>query len=167
MPKVFVIGTKHEFQRHQDTMPSREVVRAAFDSEIRKIIKEQKIYLVAEEAGDDKTVWEHLKHGEPQGELAEKLFGKGSSTVDSPVPTIAKKIADEYGVKHEDVDVDVRADEKNPQSVVERDEAMVEKILNVSGHAESILVIVGEAHRLSVAERLKKEGFDVQSFRFP
>jgi broad-specificity NMP kinase len=87
--------------------------------------------------------------------------------VDNPVPTIAKKIADEYGMRHEDIDVDVRADEKNRESIEKRDAAMTEKILAALGNAESVLVIVGEAHRLSVEERLKAEGFDVESLRFP
>jgi pheromone shutdown protein TraB len=161
--KVLVIGTGHELQRHQDTTPKREEKRAKFEDLLREIAEERKVTLIAEEAGDDKEAWEQLKkRDEADGPFA--IFGE---TVDSPVPTIAKEIADEYGIKHEDVDVDVRADEKNPQSVAERDEAMAEKILKVSGNAESILVIVGEAHRLSVAERLKSKGFDVESLRFP
>lgn len=164
---VLVIGTRHEFQRHQDTMPSREQVRADLCRHLRKVIEERKIDLVAEEAGDDNAVWKHLKQDEPDKELAESLFGKGSATVDNPVPTIAKALADEYGMRHQDIDVDVRADENNRESIEKRDAAMTEKILTALGDAESVLVIVGEHHRLSVAERLKREGFDVESLRFP
>jgi len=148
-------------------MPDREKVRAQFDRLVREIIKSRKVDAVAEEAGDDKAVWEHLKAGETLGELGEWLFGKGSATVDSPVPTVARKIADEYGVKHEDVDVKVRANEDDPKSIEKRDEAMTEKILKLCGNAKSVLVIVGDAHRASVAERLKKAGWSVECVQFP
>lgn len=163
---VLVIGTRHEFQRHQDTMADREKARAELDKRVREIIRERKIDLIAEEAGDDTEVWKRLKSADDAvGELA-KLFGEGSTTVDSPVSTIAKKVADEYGVRHEDVDVDVRADEKDAGSIKKRDEAMTDKILKVLEDAESVLVIVGENHRAGIAERLKNQGFGVESFRF-
>jgi uncharacterized protein (DUF58 family) len=159
---ALVIGTRHQFQRHQDTMADREKARAEFDRRLREIIKERKIDFIAEEAGDDTEVWKRLKQqDEAVGELAE-LFGEGSTTGDSPVPTIAKKIADENGVRHEDVDVEVRANEKDLKSIGKRDEGMTEKILKVSGAAESVLVIVGEAHRARVAERLRKAGWSVE-----
>jgi len=163
---VVVVGTRHEFQRHQDTMVDREKVRAELDKRLREIIKEPKIDLIAEEAGDDTEVWKRLKSADNAVRELAKLFGEGSTTVDSPVPTIAKNVADEYGVKHEDVDVDVRADEKDAESIKKRDEAMTEKILKVLGNAERVLVIVGENHRAGIAERLKKQGFVVESFRF-
>jgi hypothetical protein len=165
--RVLVIGTRHEFQRHQDTMPKRESVRAEFKNFLRKIIVERQIDLVAEEAGDDHTVWEHLKCGETTGELESLWFGEGSATVDSPVPTIAKIISDEYEVRHEDVDVEVRADERDPNSIQRRDVAITEKILKVLGNAESALVIVGDAHRASVAARLQTQGLLVEAFSFP
>jgi hypothetical protein len=95
--KVLVIGTQHELQRHQDTMPDREEVRADFDKFLRGTIEERTIDLVAEEAGDDAKVWETLKLND--------VFGDGM-TVDFPVPTIAMTIADKSGLRHEDVDVD-------------------------------------------------------------
>ena len=122
--------------------------------------------VAAEEAGDDNAVWKHLKQDETDQEFGERLYGKGIATVDSPVPTIAKALADEYGMRHQDIDVDVRVDENNRESIEKRDAAMTEKILAALGAAESVLVIVGEHHRLSVAERLKREGFDVESLRF-
>jgi hypothetical protein len=163
---VLVIGTRHEFQRHQDRMPARVKVRAELDQRLREIIKERKIDLIAEEAGDDKAVWENLRKGEPGEELANRLFGEGSATVASPVPTIAKSIAGESGVKHEDIDVDVRADERDPESIKKRDEAMANHIFKILGNADNVLVIVGEQHRASVTERLKKEGLLVESARF-
>ncbi|SRR6266571_7495009 len=55
---VVVLGTHHEFQRHQDTSADRERVRADFEKLLRKVIEERKVRLVAEEASDDKAAWE-------------------------------------------------------------------------------------------------------------
>ena len=164
--KVLVIGTRHQYQRHQDTMPDREKVRAEFDKFLRAAIEEQKIDLVVEEAGDDTAVWKNLRQ-------EDQLFGEhakasgSDKTVDSPVPTIARTIADEYRLKHEDVDVDVRANENDVESIKKRDEAMTEKIVKVLRNAERVLVIVGEAHRVGVAQGLKDEGMSVKCSRFP
>ena len=57
-----VIGTHHEFQRHQDTSADRERVRADFEKLLHKMIEVKKSRFVAEEAGDDKAVWESLKN---------------------------------------------------------------------------------------------------------
>lgn len=57
-----------------------------------------------------------------------------------------------------DVDADVRAEESDLASIEKRDEAMTEKILGALVTAKSVLVIVGEAHRTGVSERLKKAG---------
>jgi pheromone shutdown protein TraB len=165
--KVLVIGTGHEYQRHQDTMPDREKVRAEFDKFLGRIIKERNIDLVAEEAGDDTAMWENLKRNdELVGEFAEAFGGSGSRTVDKPVPTIARTIADEYRVKHADVDVDVRAKENDAESIKRRDETMTEKILKVLGTTENVLVIVGDAHRAGVVQRLMGEGLSVECVHF-
>jgi hypothetical protein len=98
-------------------MQDRIEARAEFDKHIRQITNDRKIDIVAEEAGDDTKVWTNLKRNdELAGEFAEAFGGAGSKTVDNPVPTIAKTIADEWGVRHEDVDVDVPANENDPKS---------------------------------------------------
>lgn len=163
-PKALVIGTRHELQRHQDSMPEREELRAEFEEHLRELIEQRKISLIAEEAGDDTEVWQHLKQeDEAAGEFAE-LFGEGSTTGDSPVPTIAKEIADEQAdkLKH----VDIRAKNADELTIEQRDEAMATRTVEVSGETDSILVIVGEAHRNGVAERLADQGFDVESESF-
>jgi nickel-dependent lactate racemase len=76
--------------------------------------------------------------------------------VDSPVSTIGKKIASEFGVRHEDIDV--RAKEDDPESIKKRDETITAKIQKVLGPAKRVLVIVGEYHRPGVAKRLKDAG---------
>jgi hypothetical protein len=147
-------------------MPDREKVRDEFEKRLREIIKERKIDLIAEEAGDDTAVWENLRREDVLvGEEYAELFG-GGHTVEAPVPTIAKKLAVEHGVRHEDIDVDVRADENDEESIKKRDEAMTWKILDVLKDGENVLVIVGERHRTGVVERLKKQGFNVESAQF-
>jgi len=165
--RVVVIGTDHANQRHQDTDDELEKRRAKFDQHLRKFIKE--VDLVAEEAGDDTEVWKGLKEKEQKdradlGELS-KLFDKG--IVDGPVGTIAKTIADELKVRHEDVDVDIRADESDPESIEKRSDAIAAKILDVLEDAERVLVIVGEKHRADIEQRLKEKGLSVKSFEFP
>src|ERR1700682_2862912 len=61
---VLVIGTGHEYQRHQDNYPAYQAVREQFDNYLRKIAAERTINLIAEEAGDDKEVWTALKKDE-------------------------------------------------------------------------------------------------------
>src|SRR5713101_5563215 len=119
--KALVIGTRHEYQRRQDTSAEREEVRAAFEERLREIIAEGDVSLIAEEAGDDRAVWEPMKReDEAWGEFAE-LFG-GGRIVDSPVPTIAKTIADDQPEKLRHVDI--RAPNAGGMSIEQRDEAM-------------------------------------------
>src|SRR5713101_2727386 len=154
--RVLIIGTGHQIQRHQDTQPEREKRRAEFEECLRQIIKERKIELIAEEAGDDAAVWEKLsQEDELVGEFAD-AFGIGSKTVDKPVPTIAKNIADEHPgvVRH----VDIRAPNAEELTVEQRDDAMAAKITDVLKTAESAVVIVGEDHREGVSQRLKAAG---------
>jgi hypothetical protein len=159
--RVLVIGTQHELQRHQDAVPDREELRSKFDKRLRQIINERKLDLIAEEAGDDAQVWKNLKEND---ELAEAFGDTGYKTVDNPVSTIAKRIADEYRVRHEDVDVDVRAKEDDLESIEKRDEAIAARIIEVLRAAERVLVIVGEKHQAGVAKRLRDNGLTIELF---
>lgn len=155
--RVLVIGANHNVQRRQDTILELAPLRDQFEQRLSQIIKEQEIDLIAEEAGDDTNVWENLKK--------QDLFGE---IVDSPVPTIAKTVADENGVRHEDVDVDVRVvDEDDLESIKKRGEAIAGKILKELGTAEKVIVIVGEKHRSDVVQCLKGDGMNVVSMHFP
>jgi hypothetical protein len=165
--KVLVIGTLHELQRHQDTMPGREELRVEFDKWLRQIIKEQKIDLIAEEAGDDEEEWERLNQDEKATPPELEVLFEGTEAADHPVSTIAKKIADAE-VRHEDVDVEVRVvNENDIKSIKKRSEAMIEKILQALEGSERAVVIVGELHHEDVVQRLKHEGMDVESLHFP
>jgi pheromone shutdown protein TraB len=162
--KALVIGTRHEYQRRQDTSPEREQVRAAFEERLRKIIAEGDVSLIAEEAGDDRAVWEPMKReDEACGEFAE-LFGCGR-IVNSPVPTIAKTIADDQTEKLRHVDI--RAPNAAGMSIKQRDEAMATKVMEVLGEADSVVVIVGEVHRAGVEKLLRDQELSVESMRFP
>ncbi len=162
--RVLVIGTDHAYQRRQDTIPDRKPIRDQFEERLRGVIEEHDVEVIAEEAGDDTAVWEHLKQeDEACGKLAE-LFG-GGKTVDAPVPTIAKQIADERPGELEHLDI--RAPNAAEMSVEQRDEAMATKVMEVLGEADSIVVIVGEDHRQGVAQRLSESDLAVKSFHFP
>ncbi len=161
--RVLVIGTDHNLQRHQDKVPELEKHRAEFEKLLHKVIKEEKIDLVAEEAGDDTKVWENLK-------LQDAFAGsvEGSKTVDSPAFPIARTIAKGYGVRHEDVDVNVRVkDETDLKSIEDRSDAMTEKILKVLGSAERFVVIVGELHHKGMVQRLRDKDMSVECLHFP
>jgi pheromone shutdown protein TraB len=162
--KVLVIGTQHEFQRHQDTMADREKVRAEFEELLRRVIDERGISLIAEEAGDDRAVWEQLRQEEEAlGEFAEAFGGRVG---DNPVPTIGKQIADDRPA--EITYVDIRAPNADKMTIEQRDDVMAAKTMEVLGIAERVLVIVGEDHRSGVVQRLKDKGLIVDdSFRFP
>jgi hypothetical protein len=134
--RALVIGTRHEFQRHQDTMPDQEELRDEFEERLRQIIEEREITLIAEEAGDDTALWEYLKQeDEAVGEFA-ALFGKGSTTVDASAPTIAKEIADERPgeLRH----VDVRPPNANSLTIEQRDAAMATRTVEVSGRPTAL-----------------------------
>ncbi len=162
--KVLVIGTDHAYQRHQDTVPDRKPIRDHFEERLRDIIEEHDVEIIAEEAGDDAAVWEHLKQiDEAGGEFAE-LFG-GGKTVDAPVPTIGKQIADERPGELEHVDI--RAPNAAEMSIEQRDETMVAKVMELLGTADSAVVIVGEDHRAGVAQRISEKDLAVKSVCFP
>jgi len=162
---VLVIGTRHEYQRHQDRMPDREEIRAKFEELLRRVIEERSISHIAEEAGDDTEVWEHLKRQEDATppELA-KLFG-GTEVVDEPQSTIAKQIADEQPAHL--THVDIRPPHAEVMTIEERDEAMAANTMEILGIATNMLVICGERHRAGVGQRIKGQGFRVESFCFP
>ena len=96
---VVVVGTLHEYQRHQDTVAEREQVRAAFDQRLREVIAERAIIAIGEEAGDDTAVWEHLTQEEELLGQFVAAAGGGieieGTIVGEPVPTIANQIAAE------------------------------------------------------------------------
>jgi|ERR1700722_3163558 len=164
--QAVVVGTHHEFQRHQDKSAERERLRADFEKLLRKVIEEKKVRLVAEEASDDGAVWEFLTKEDELAAGFGELFGD-FKTVDAPIATIAKELAMEYGAKHADVDVDVRAQEGDAESIAKRDAAITEKILSGRQDAESVLVIIGEEHRAGVSARLENAGWTVHSLHFP
>lgn len=151
------------FNDIKDRTADREKIRAEFEELLRRQIGERNINLIAEEAGDDKAVWEHLKQEEEAlGEFAE-LFG--GRVVDEPTTTIAKHIRDERPaeIRH----VDIRAPNAEELTIEQRDEAMVTKVMEILGTTGSVLVIVGEDHRAGVEERLRNHGLTVKSLRFP
>jgi len=109
------------------------------------------------EAADDREVWTALKNKqEAPGDFVE-AFGEGRN-VSEPGQTVAKIIADGHSgqVRH----VDIRADASKLPLVAQRDDAMAAKIMQILESSESVIVIVGEEHRLGVSDRLEKQGLE-------
>lgn len=100
---ALVIGTGHEYQRHQDKVDASERIRAALEKRIREIISDRKIDLIAEEAGDDKEVWTALKEQEKKDFEVLGALIEGTEIVGEPTQTIAKIVAVECRVTHIDI----------------------------------------------------------------
>jgi hypothetical protein len=100
---VLVIGTCHEYQRHQDANADREKVRNDFEQVIRATVAERGISLIAEEAGNKEEVQAQLKADEAKTSAFDVLFA-GTKAADEPQDTIAKLVADELlGGNHIDI----------------------------------------------------------------
>ncbi len=117
---ALVIGTSHEYQRHQDKMEASEQIRATLEKRIREIISERTIDLIVEEAGNDKEVWIALKEQEKKDSEALGVLIEGTEIVSEPAQTIAKIVADECRVTH----IDMRPPNAGKMTVLERDAAM-------------------------------------------
>ena len=161
--QALILGTGHEYQRHQDKVEASEKARTKFKYRIREIVSERQIELLAEEAGDDKAVWAALNEQQKSDfESFGRLF-EGSDVVDEPVQTIAKAVAAECHVLY----IDIRSPRSNEMKVSERDVAMCEKILGSLGSKSRVLVIVGGEHQTGVAKLLSEAGFKIDGETFP
>ncbi len=164
MPTALVIGTDHAFQRRQDLSAQNKAIRDAFEKFLQGTFAERKTDGIAEEAGDDQAVWEYLKHldAETPKELR-ALFG-ATEIVDSPQPTIARSIAEATGIHY----ADIRANGAENMSVADRDKAMAQAVDNKFANVQSVVVIVGEAHRVEVGRILhEKYGWTTSAVHFP
>jgi pheromone shutdown protein TraB len=157
------MGTSHEYQRHQDRVEISEQIRAALEKRIREIISNDKIELIAEEAGNDKEVWTALKEQEKKDSEILGALIQGTEIVSEPTQTIAKIVAGECHITH----IDVRPPKAAEMKVPERDTAMGQKIIGSLGSATRVLVIVGHAHQPGVAKFLADAGFAVATDSLP
>jgi hypothetical protein len=170
---ALVIGTCHEYQRHQDRDEGREKVRADFQNLIRTNIAQRGIDLIAEEAGNDERVWAQLKADEAKTAAFDSLFG-GTKATDEPQNTIAKLVAHELLGDNCHIDIrppgaDPLPDDANETLIAERDAAMATRTIEARhlASATSILVICGERHRKGLTKSLGNHGLHVESRRFP
>ena len=163
--RALVIGTCHEYQRHQDRIEERKKVRADLERLACQLIADRSISLIAEEAGDNTEVWEQLKLDEEATPPELQIFFAGTEAVGGPQDTIAKRIADELSerLRH----FDIRPPHAEEITTEQRDEAMARSTMEVLGPANSVLVICGESHRLGVCRHLENYGLRVESFCFP
>lgn len=162
---ALIIGTGHEYQRHQDRIHEREEIRTEFASILSQIIHDRNITLVAEEAGDDTEVWERLKREDELLPTEYAALVEHSRVIEEPQSTIAKTITDERTeeLRH----VDICPSHSEMVTIEKREEAMVNKIMQVLGDTKSVLVICGEDHRAGIEHRLTEYGLEVKSFCFP
>jgi pheromone shutdown protein TraB len=161
--RVLILGTGHEYQRHQDQVAATEEIRSRFEKLIREALTERTIELIAEEAGDDVQVWTALKEQQTK-DLA--TFGnllQGSEVVNAPIQTIARGVASECHIPY----IDIRSQRADTMTISERDVAMCESILASINAMTSLLVIVGANHQAGVARLLTDAGFTVDVESFP
>ena len=164
MPIALVVGTDHAFQRHQDRSEENEAIRNAFEVFLRAAIQARVVDAIAEEAGDDREVWEHLRAQDAV--ISEEWRGlfAGIEIVGGPQPPIARSLAAAGDIAYRDV----RAVGGETMTIEERDEAMARATAEHFRGAESLLVIVGDDHREEVARILgEKYGWKTESKRFP
>jgi pheromone shutdown protein TraB len=169
---VLVIGTCHEYQRHQDNSAEREKVRAELEKLIRTIVSEKGIDLIAEEAGNDDQVHAQLKADEAKTPEELKILFAETKAVDKPQPTIAKIVADEIlNGNHVDIrpaGADPLAPDADANLISERDTVMAAKIVDGLGSARSsVLVICGGRHRAGLTTHLTERGWLAASRQFP
>ncbi|HYW38283.1 MAG TPA: hypothetical protein VE957_09235 [Terriglobales bacterium] len=164
MPTALVIGTDHAFQRHQDFSKENRAVRNAFAESLQREVHEKGIDGIAEEAGDDREVWEHLRAQDAAIPEEWRALFSGTEVVDAPQPTIARSFAEVAGITY----ADVRAIGADRMTVAERDEAMAQATAERFINRQSILIIVGEEHGGEMARILQeKYGWTTESRRFP
>jgi len=160
---ALIVGTDHKYQRRQDRSEDNERIRDQFEAFLREVITQRNVDAIAEEAGNDQEVWEYLKAEEANTPDELKGLFDGMEVVDAPPRTIARIMADASNLPY----TDIRAPEADKMSIADRDEAMAKAIAGRFGSKESVLVIVGEAHRQEVARILhERYGWTTESTSF-
>jgi len=157
-----IIGTCHQYQRHQDADAERERIRSDFGNLIRAKIAERGIRLIVEEAANNEEVQTQLKDDAAESPEFDLLF---PFVINESQETIAKLLADEL---MEGNCVDIRPPEADEMTIPQRDAAMATKTMKSLGSAKSVLVICGKKHRLGLTRHLVDHGlWLVESIRFP
>lgn len=87
---VPIVGTCHEYQRHQDANQHRQRIRGEFEQLIRGSISENGISLIVEEAGKDEEVQAELKADEAKTPSVFEVLFAETKAVSEPQATIAK-----------------------------------------------------------------------------
>jgi hypothetical protein len=154
---VLVLGLDHWIQRQQDADAERNQARQSFERDIRGLIDERGVTLVAEEAGNDDEVAEGLQR---QENVWAGFENRGPRRIE-PVETIARTITRPVnGCDY----VDIRpAGEWPDPGRPEYERAMLNRIRQNVGNANSVLVLCGEFHRQNIAAALLRHGWNVES----
>ncbi|HEY4776018.1 MAG TPA: hypothetical protein VIH56_00010 [Candidatus Acidoferrales bacterium] len=161
---ALVVGTQHEYQRHQDRVPESEQIRVRFKQHILELVRDRQIQLIAEEAGTDEEVWTTLRAEEAATPVEFAGLFEAKAVVDAPQRTIASDIAEQNRCQY----VDIRSPDAIAMSMGERDAAMAKTNADRNTSSVNVLVIVGAAHLAGVSRILKEEyNWDVSSQSFP
>lgn len=157
--KAIVLGLNHNIQRrHPEETRNVEESRQRFLAGLQRLIPQQGIHLVAEEAGDDREAAEHLQRA------ADGLYSFAGLTAPRiPVQeTAARAITRERGLCGH---IDIRP--PGPKSNEEEYERqMAERILASTGADQTVLVLCGEDHREALAGLLSAGGCETEDHPF-
>jgi pheromone shutdown protein TraB len=157
-----IIGTCHEYQRHQDADSGREKIRGDFENLIRAQVVERSVGLIVEEAAKNEEVQAQLNNDASKSPAFNCLF---PAVENESRETIAKLVADELLKGNH---VDIRPPDAGRMTIAQRDEAMAIQTIKSLGSATSVIVICGEKHRAGLTRHLVDYGMRLAgSRRFP
>lgn len=166
-----VIGTCHEYQRHQDRSVERERMRTELENLVHIAILERGVDLIAEEASNKEQVHAQLEADEARTPAPFDVLFAETKVVDEPQETIARLIACEELGDHY---IDIRPPGASPlpkdateEAIANRDDEMMRILEEPLQRATSVLVICGERHRQGLCKRLEQRGIRVKQQTFP
>jgi hypothetical protein len=154
--RAFVIGLDHWIQRDQDDDPERNRARRSFCHSVQKLIEEEKIQLVVEEAGRDEQVAAALQRDEDRWA---PLENRQPHRIQATEP-LAKIIVDRIGDCHH---ADIRPRREYFDSREEYEQEMMSCVLASLGDTVRMLVLCGEDHRENFSRMLREHLWEVES----
>ncbi len=162
--RVLVVGLNHRVQR---VVPSYEGKdwenRERYEAGLRTVIRERKIDLIAEEAGDNTQVAHELQKEE---DLWAAILGRQRPQTVEPQDTLAKRVAESLGIPHHDIRPSADEFPLGHGRTVEYEQEMFETTLILASSANSILVLCGDDHRPALAARFTRAGFEPEDRDF-
>jgi hypothetical protein len=154
--RAIVVGLNHWIQRNQDDIPDRNLKRQVFARSVRRFVEQQRIQLVAEEAGDDERVAAGLQRDEDNWARCE---GRPPRRFPAIEP-ISKAVVDQIdSCRH----ADIHPGTECGADFGEYERAMTFRLLENLGGVVRVAVLCGEDHRVALSETLRERSWDVES----